>query len=105
MALKEDRLALRGIIFVLKANIPWESLPAEVFGVCGMTCWRRLRDWAEAGVWERLQRLLEVEQGGQELIDWERTAIDSTSVPAKRGVYSLAPTRRTEGVRVQSTTW
>ncbi|MBM7112903.1 IS5 family transposase [Archangium primigenium] len=88
---KEDRLALRGIIFVLKVNIPWESLPAEVFGVCGMTCWRRLRDWAEAGVWERLQRLLEAELGGQELIDWKRAAIDSTSVPAKRGGLLTGP--------------
>ena len=38
----DDRLALTGILFVLKSGIPWEMLPAEL-GCSGMTCWRRLR--------------------------------------------------------------
>src|SRR5208337_9926 len=25
---------------------------------CGMTCWRRLRDWNQAGVWQRLHETL-----------------------------------------------
>ncbi len=49
----DDRLALTGILFVLKSGIPWEMLPAE-FGYCGINCWRRLRDWQRAGVWEQL---------------------------------------------------
>jgi transposase len=41
----------------------------------GMTCWRRLRDWQQAGVWKRLQRLQRallqrLQDAGQ--IDWER---------------------------------
>jgi transposase len=52
-----DRVALEGILFVLKTGIPWEDLPQQ-FGCCGMTCWRRLRDWNEAGVWKRLHELL-----------------------------------------------
>lgn len=24
----------------------------------GMTCWRRLRDWNDAGVWQRLHEVL-----------------------------------------------
>ncbi|NOK31639.1 transposase [Corallococcus exercitus] len=38
----DDRACLRGI--------QWEELPHEVFGVSGMTCWRRLRDREKAGV-------------------------------------------------------
>ena len=38
-----DRLALAGIIFVLRSGILWEMLPREL-GCSGMTCWRRLRD-------------------------------------------------------------
>ncbi|ATB51541.1 transposase [Corallococcus macrosporus DSM 14697] len=38
----DDRAALRGIMFVLKTGIAWEDLRAEVFGVSGITCWRRL---------------------------------------------------------------
>lgn len=33
----DDRLALAGIIFVLRSGIPWEMLPRE-FGCSGMTC-------------------------------------------------------------------
>ena len=44
-----DRAALTGILFVLKSGIPWEMLPQEMGCGSGMTCWRRLRDWQEAG--------------------------------------------------------
>ena len=40
-----DRAALTGILFVLKTGIQWEDLPHEMGCGCGMTCWRRLRDW------------------------------------------------------------
>ncbi len=44
-------------MFVLKSGIPWEMLPQEMGCGSGMTCWRRLREWEEAGVWsERLGR-------------------------------------------------
>lgn len=49
-----DRAVLTGILFVLKTGIPWEYLPAEMGCGSGMTCWRRLRDWYQAGVWRRL---------------------------------------------------
>jgi transposase len=45
-----DRAALTGILFVLRSGIPWEMLPQEMGCGSGMTCWRRLRDWHEAGV-------------------------------------------------------
>ncbi len=45
----DDRAALTGIIFVLKSGIPWEMLPQEMGCGSGMTCWRRLREWQEAG--------------------------------------------------------
>ena len=51
-----DRAALTGILFVLKTGIPWEYLPAEMGCGSGMTCWRRLRDWYQAGVWRRLHQ-------------------------------------------------
>lgn len=53
-----DRAALTGILFVLKTGIPWEYLPAEMGCGSGMTCWRRLRDWYQAGVWRRLYQVL-----------------------------------------------
>ena len=80
-----DRAALAGIIFVLRTGIQWEMLPQEMGCGSGMTCWRRLRDWQEAGVWERLHKLLLDRLGGADRIDWSRASVDSATVPAKRG--------------------
>ena len=77
--------ALTGILFVLKSGIPWEMLPQEMGCGSGMTCWRRLRDWQAAGVWQRLHHLLLNRLGEADRIDWERAALDSASVPAPGG--------------------
>ena len=37
----EHRLALTGIVFVLKTGIPWQDLPIEMGCGSGSTCWRR----------------------------------------------------------------
>lgn len=74
------RAALTGILFVLKTGIPWEDLPQEFGYGSGMTCWRRLRDWQEAGVWERLHQVLLERLHQADRIDWERVAVDSSHV-------------------------
>jgi transposase len=89
-----DRSALRGIIFVLKTGIPWEDLPQEMGCGSGMTCWRRLHDWNEAGVWERLHKILLDELGSRGHIDWSRASIDGSYVPAKRGANKRGRIRR-----------
>src|SRR3712207_5304490 len=80
-----DRAALTGILFVLKTGIPWEYLPAEMGCGSGMTCWRRLRDWCQAGVWRRLHQVLLEELAQADRIDWDRAALDSAAVPAPGG--------------------
>jgi transposase len=77
-----DRSVLKGILFVLKTGIPWEYLPREMRCGSGMTCWRRLRDWKEQGVWKRLHRLLLKKLQAAHKIDWSRAVIDSASVRA-----------------------
>jgi transposase len=81
----DDRAALTGIVFVLKSGIPWEMLPQEMGCGSGVTCWRRLKEWHEAGVWERLHRVLLDRLGESEQIDWERASLDSASIPLKGG--------------------
>jgi transposase len=88
-----DRAALTGILVVLKSGIPWEMLPQEMGCGCGMTCWRRLRDWHRAGVWECLHRELLNRLSDADRLDWSRAAGDSTAVPAKKGARQSAPTR------------
>jgi transposase len=50
-----------------------------------VTCWRRLRDWQAAGVWEALHHRLLDWLGDDAQVDWSRAAIDSVSVRARRG--------------------
>src|SRR3990170_6286009 len=74
-----DRAALTGILFVLHSGIPWEMLPQELGCGSGMTCWRRLRDWQQAGGWGRLpHRLLGRPRGGDPH-DWSRASLDAGS--------------------------
>ena len=101
-----DRAALTGIIFVLKSGLPWEMLPQELGCGSGMTCWRRLRDWQEAGVWDHLHHALLDRLGEADRIDWSRVSLDSASIPAKKGVNSSVPTRRTgENPAPNGTLW
>jgi transposase len=86
-----DRACLTGILFVLKTGIPWEYLPQEMGCGSGVTCWRRLRDWQDAGVWDRLHRTLLDRLGDAGRIDWERASLDSASIPAKRGARRSVP--------------
>lgn len=48
-----DRAVADAIIFMLCAGLPWRLLPARELGAGSpVTCWRRLRDWQQAGVWQ-----------------------------------------------------
>ncbi len=99
-----DRAALTGIVFVLKSGIPWEMLPQEMGCGSGMTCWRRLRAWQEAGVWERLHHVLLDRLGRRNAIDFSRAALDSASISAKRGALRPARTRRIGAKQAPSAT-
>ena len=89
----DDRAALAGIVVVLRSGIPWGMLPRER-GCSGMTGWRRLRDWQQAGVWAALHRVLLERLADAGHLDWSRASLDSASVAAKRGVPRSARTRR-----------
>jgi transposase len=85
-----DRAALTGILFVLKTGIPWEYLPKEMGCGSGMTCWRRLRDWQKAGVWEKIYHVLLNKLRGADRIDFSCALVDSASVRAVFGGRKLA---------------
>ena len=107
-----NRAALTGVLFVLRSGIPWEMLPPEMGCGSGMTCWRRLKTWHEAGVWTRLHHALLDRLGEAGQIDWSRAALDAQAVSApgtaKRGLATSpgpsARTRRTGANRARSAT-
>lgn len=98
----DDRAVFTGILFVLKSGIPWEMLPREMGCGSGSTCWRRLREWQQRGVWKRLHRSLLERLAAADAIDWERASLDSRSLGAKKGGPTLARTRRTRANRARS---
>jgi transposase len=82
-----DRTCVAALIFMARTSTPWSLLPAKELG-CGSptTCWRRLDEWAKAGVFDQLQALLLDELGAAGRIDLERVSVDSFSLRAvKRG--------------------
>jgi len=94
----DNRKALAGILFVLKSGIPWEMLPQEMGCGSGMTCWRRLREWQEVGVWQKLHELLLAKLRKADQIDWSRAVVDSGSIRAvggggENGAQSHGPTQ------------
>ena len=97
-----DRACLAGIIFVLRSGIPWPMLPRELGCGSGMTCWRRVRDWQAAGVWERLQHELLNRLRDADQIDWSRAAMDASTVPAKKGASRPGRLRRIAANRARS---
>ena len=102
-----DRAAFTGIVFVLKDGIPWNAIPRELGCGSGVTCWRRLRDWQQAGVFDRLHRELLDQLGLAGRIDWERACLDSARIPAKKGAMMPArsvPTPPTAVVPAPSAT-
>src|SRR3954471_20309111 len=100
----EDRAALAGIVFVLKTGITWNQLPTAVVGCSGVTCWRRLRDWTEAGVWPALHELLLAELRVAGALDLDRCAVDGSHVRALKGGTTSAPRQSIADGRAPSTT-
>src|SRR5260370_447099 len=86
-----QRASLTGIVFVLRSGIPWEMLPQELGCGSGMTCWRRLRDWQEAGTWKLIHFVLLDWLARYRQIDWSRAGVDSCSIRAVFGGRRQAP--------------
>ena len=80
-----DRAALAGVLYVLRTGVAWRDVPAETVGCSGVTAWRRLRDWTEAGVWPRLHEVLLAERRKAGLLDMDDAAIDGSHVRALKG--------------------
>ena len=100
----DDRKVLSGIVFVLSTGIAWQRLPPELGFGSGMTCWRRLRDWKQAGVWQRLHELLLAKLRQAERLDFSRAVCDSSSLRALLGAVRPGPVRSTDARQAPSTT-
>ena len=87
----DRRKVLTGILFVLKSGIPWEMLPKQMGCGSGMTCWRYLNKWQQAGLWEKIHQVLLAKLRQANKIDWSRAVVDSASLRAVLGGRKPAP--------------
>ena len=92
-----------GTPFVLHTGIAWEVLLQKLGFGSGMTCWRRLRDWHEAGVWHRLHQALLAELHAAGKLDWSRAVIDGSHVRALKGCTGAGRARSTARERARNT--
>ncbi|KAK45438.1 transposase [Caballeronia jiangsuensis] len=100
----DNRAVLTGILFVLQTGLRWDLLPREMGCGSGMSCWRRLRDWQAAGVWEQLHEVLLGRLRAADRIDWSRVIVDSSSIRAVGSGQKQDRIPQTARDPVQSTT-
>ncbi|WP_435842997.1 transposase [Streptomyces filamentosus] len=81
-------MALTGVMYGLRTGVVWRDVPAEAVGWSGVTAWRRLRNWTEAGVRPRLHAALstELRRGGLRGLDV--CSVDGSHVRALKGTTS-----------------
>ncbi len=79
----DDRRTLNGSVYMLRTGCRWGDLSRR--SGSPVTCWRRLRQWQEAGVWERIWRTLLAPLEAQGKREWARACWAGTFLPAKQG--------------------
>src|SRR5947208_1237712 len=52
----DDKACFAGIVYQLRNGIRWNDLPPQF--PAGVTCWRRHRDWAAAGAWDGVWKMV-----------------------------------------------
>ena len=101
-----DRNCFAALVFMARTSTPWRLLPAQELG-CGSpaTAWRRLDEWARAGVFEALHLEVLDRLGVAGRLDWSRASVDSASERAKRGGTTLAQIRSNAASPGPRSTW
>ena len=92
-----NRACLEGILWILQTGAAWRFLPGEFPSPA--TCWRRLKEWEDQGVWLQAWRTLlgALDQVG--LLRWDEAFLDGSFAPAKKGAL---PSAKPSGARAQS---
>lgn len=82
-----DKKAFQGILWVLRTGAQWGALPrAKHLFASYATCWRRLDEWSESGVFVKMFRVFLGELNERDQIEWKESFVDGTFASAKKGV-------------------
>ena len=96
----DNRPVFEGILWVLRAGARWKDLPKRY--PSPSTCWRRLHDWEEKGIWLKVWRVFLAELDVKKRLKWHETFADGTFSPAKKGAHAWV---KPNAERVRSLWW
>jgi hypothetical protein len=85
---------------ILRSGARWQDLPEEY--PHPSTCWRRLRDWEEQGIWLKVWRAFLSELNERQQLKWSESFLDGSFAPAKKGA---AESEKPSGARGRSGWW
>ncbi|MCH8283841.1 MAG: IS5 family transposase [Chloroflexi bacterium] len=72
----DDRRSLNGILWVLRSGARWKDLP-PMYG-SRSTCHRRLNQWQDQGVWEKIRLTFLSTLDRQAKLDWIAAFLDGS---------------------------
>jgi len=78
-----NRGCFEGILWILQTGAARRLLPDEF--PSPSTCWRRLKQWEDEGVWLNAWRRLLGALDEEGLLKWDETFLDGSFAPAKKG--------------------
>ena len=90
-----SRPVVEGILWVLRNGGRWKALPEGY--PSPSTCWRRLAQWEEEGVWLEAWHLFLDTLHEQGRLDWEECFADGSFAPAKKGATAWERPRKARG--------
>jgi len=78
-----SRPCVEGVLWILRSGARWKDLPKHFPSPA--TCWRRLKAWTEAGIWEKAwgRLLRKLDRLGE--INRDESFADGTFSSAKKG--------------------
>jgi transposase len=79
----DDKACFAGIVYQLRNAVRWNHLPPCF--PSGVTCWRRHRDWAAAGVWAAVHRVVVEELAAAGRLDTSELFLDATFAEDRKG--------------------
>jgi len=93
----QNRPVLEGILWILRSGARWQDMPEKF--PHPSTCWRRLRDWEERGVWLNIWRTFLSELNERQQLKWSESFLDGSFAPAKKGAAESEKPKRGKGTK------
>ena len=85
---RPHRAVLEGLLWIRRTGARWQDLPSGY--PSPTTCWRRLQEWEETGLWLEIWRTFRAELDEQGRLDWSESFADASFAPAKEGALPWA---------------